>query len=492
MDEPVRTKEGFTVHKALTTTKKGYIEFEIEVPSKDQSVPLLDRLEMLITNQAQNQPSNELQSATQGRTNDIYSVYNNSQFALELVKLEETHPQRRKEMKIGVMYCKKGQILPSDMFQNKMTEESDSQFSKFINLMGHEIQLEDWNGYKGDMGNKGKTYYEKWRDIDIIYHVAPMLNAEGHRRLIGNDICVVFFLEEGEDVFFIPTHLSNLGTVPQVHAVIQPVGNNYRVAFFSNINIKPFGPAVPEELLTPEEMKNIVLTKAHNGLLMTKYCPPINRLFFVPRGEFLEGIIAKFPYESKKARKAREKEERKLLQDQGGEKLILKTIAAKQLAIPKEKLEHTSPFLMVSILDQKEKTKPIKATAFPVWNAEFIFSLVGVNEVYDDLQIVCLDHNNHAEYLGEVKFTLKDVREKAKIHMNEVSPGTHNNPDWYPLLKRGSNETIGHVYLKFSLLEYAEEPNKQEKNLEKDKVVLTKVPKSAKGGNDKSTRRLSM
>lgn len=55
-----------------------------------------------------------------------------------------------------------------------------------------------------------------------------MLDAEGHRRLIGNDIAVLFFLEEGEDVYFDPTNIGNLGTVPQVFGIIQPVKENYR------------------------------------------------------------------------------------------------------------------------------------------------------------------------------------------------------------------------------------------------------------------------
>jgi len=289
-------------------------------------------------------------------------------------------------------------------------------------------------------------------------------------------------------LFFDPTNLEKLGTVPQVYGVIQPVQDKYRAAFFSNINIKPYGPEVPEDLLTPDDVKNLVLTKMHNGLLMTKFCPPINRLFYVPRGELLENIIAKFPYESKKARRAREKEERKMFQEQGGEKLLLKTIAARNLMIPKDKLENFSPYLGISILDHKEKTKPIKGTAFPVWNGEFIFSLVGVNEVYDDLEIVCLDHN-HSEFMGEVKITLKEVREKAK-HQNEA--------EWYILQKRTSNDHVsGSIMLKFCLQENAEETKNDNKltNLEKDKSKLqikAPNPKVTPDDEQKSGRRVSL
>jgi len=162
--------------------------------------------------------------------------------------------------------------------------------------------------------------------------------------------------------------------------------------------------------------------------------------------------------------------------------------------IPKDKVENFSPYLGISILDHKEKTKPIKGTAFPVWNGEFIFSLVGVNEVYDDLEIVCLDHN-HSEFMGEVKITLKEVREKAK-HQNEA--------EWYNLQKRTSNDHVsGSIMLKFCLQENTEETKNEnklvyekdkEKNAgSKDKLPLTKTHSKGTPDNEtKSGRRVSL
>jgi len=96
----------------------------------------------------------------------------------------------------------------------------------------------------------------------VIYHLAPMMGAEGHRRLIGNDICITFFLEEGTPLFprsppcrpylssppsplffislflghnvvFDPTQIAELGQVPQVFAVVQPVGEKFRYEYIS-------------------------------------------------------------------------------------------------------------------------------------------------------------------------------------------------------------------------------------------------------------------
>jgi len=195
-------------------------------------------------------------------------------------------------MKIGVICCRKGQTSPQDMFQNGLEggPPVDDQFWIFLKHMGHEVDLSDnWTGYTGDMKG-GKTYYTKWKQIEVIYHVAPIMNKEGHRRLIGNDIAVIFFLEEGDNTLFDPSQISLLGTVPQIFAVIQPVGQLYRLAFFSNINIKKFNPDVPTKLLDLETTKQMVLTKMHNGLVMANYCPPMNRLFYVPRQAALDQI----------------------------------------------------------------------------------------------------------------------------------------------------------------------------------------------------------
>lgn len=102
--------------------------------------------------------------------------------------------------------------------------------------------MKEWKGYRGDMGGSGETFFEHWKDeIDgifrpssttsslsylVMYHLSPLLNSEGHRRLIGNDIGVIFFVEE--DAQFSPAFLNELGTVPQVYALIQPVKDKWR------------------------------------------------------------------------------------------------------------------------------------------------------------------------------------------------------------------------------------------------------------------------
>lgn len=43
---------------------------------------------------------------------------------------------------------------------------------------------------QGESGEDSKTpaYYRRWNNIDVIFHLAPLMSPEQHRRLCGNDI----------------------------------------------------------------------------------------------------------------------------------------------------------------------------------------------------------------------------------------------------------------------------------------------------------------
>jgi hypothetical protein len=99
-----------------------------------------------------------------------------------------------------------------------------------------------------------------------------MLNSEGHRRLIGNDLAIIFFLEEGGE--FDPTNILALGQVPVVFIVVTPYQGSYRqafgywrfncfrVAFLSANSLKSTVPLAPVNILDGPTMKDLVLTKS--------------------------------------------------------------------------------------------------------------------------------------------------------------------------------------------------------------------------------------
>ena len=97
----------------------------------------------------------------------------------------------------------------------------------------------------------------------MIYHVAPHMDAEQHRRLIGNDIGIIFFLEVGAK--FDLRVLDGLGTVPQVFAIVQPFKNKYRLTFLNRLTLRPYEGRIPKGYLFDEtEMKDRLLAKRTN------------------------------------------------------------------------------------------------------------------------------------------------------------------------------------------------------------------------------------
>jgi len=217
--------------------------------------------------------------------------------------LEQKHRQELKHMKIAIIYVRPGQTNPRDMFKN---DPPDS-FWKFVNILGQRINISEHDGYKGDVVT-GEVYYTKWKGLQVIFHLAPLLDAEGHRRLIGNDIAIIFYHDDLLGSFD-PSEVGSLGAVPQIYAIIQPYKNNrYRLAILSGLNIKEYGPALPVKSYTEEDLRETLFTKIHNGFFEAAiFSPPMNRLFFTPREQTLKEIVSHYPYESKTERKKREK-----------------------------------------------------------------------------------------------------------------------------------------------------------------------------------------
>jgi len=190
MDELCHGKDR-DYHKGLITHKRGHHEFELVVGSADLNTDLMEKFEKLIRSYLLTN------AASLGFSINVEETYPVAQsahgpFVEELSRVEKHHSQKKDAMKIGVIYGKKGQSSPQEMFQNGEDKCSQA-FLEFIKIMGEVTDLSGKDHYMGDMkpGEVG-GYYTKWNSIEIIYHVSPFLTSEGHRRLIGNDIAELF------------------------------------------------------------------------------------------------------------------------------------------------------------------------------------------------------------------------------------------------------------------------------------------------------------
>jgi len=378
-------------------------------------------------------------------------------FSREFIAVEVKHPQKLTEMKVGVIYCRPEQTHPLDMFKNGQGDDTlCSSFWTWVSAMSKEINLEQWIGYRGDMGTTGKTFYKKWcvsqnerqNEIEIIYHMAPLMDAEGHRRLIGNDMAVIFFLEEGHDFQLDPTCVEALGTVPQIFVVVQPYQGKYRIGFFSYTNIKSFDPAPAHSAISTDKMKDLILTKLYNGCLMvSRFCPPLHRLFYVPRGETLEAILEKYLPPQVSVKKIRKKEEAKILEEKRrrthltDSDLIRITVVAARI----ESDQTHDVMVTMSLLGVQQKTKTIKHCTKPIWNEDFTFDLLGADKDFTDFKIG-VNCNRTNSFLGEVRIPMFDV-----LYLIGTS---EEQPQWFVLMRKKADDkaVFGEILLKFSNL----------------------------------------
>lgn len=158
-------------------------------------------------------------------------------------------------------------VIPISRALYNYVVEPSKEFLRFLKIMGI-------NEHEHD---KPVKWYHN--SIEVNFHVAPFMNAEGHRRLCGNDRVIIFFKDEGES--FDPTHVGNMGAMPQCFVVVQPVGvrfrcarklngsvlaiargDAFRVGFFNRVSIHPFGPKMPRNhLWDATNLADYVLTK---------------------------------------------------------------------------------------------------------------------------------------------------------------------------------------------------------------------------------------
>jgi len=110
--------------------------------------------------------------------------------------------------KFGVAYLDRFDTSEDQMLANSIEDSSTSEaFSNFLQGLGDEICLRGWKGFSGglDVSEESLTgkraIYEKDKDKEIIYHIAPWLpqstsqiNLE-RKRHFGNDTIVIVFSE---------------------------------------------------------------------------------------------------------------------------------------------------------------------------------------------------------------------------------------------------------------------------------------------------------
>lgn len=186
----------------------------------------------------------------------IYSVLNRK-IVSDLIDLDKKHSRRLNAFKLAVLFARPGQQDIKEIFANKPSPTST--FYHFLDTVANRIDMSEWQGYRGDMGKTGEdaltpTYHALWRGKDIIFHLAPVMSSEQHRRLCGNDIGVLIYYDAGDSQQpFVPFSSTAMGTVPHVFGVVRPHPRNrdfYRLGFFQRPAVGHYKPQCPPKEYT--------------------------------------------------------------------------------------------------------------------------------------------------------------------------------------------------------------------------------------------------
>ncbi|RDD39906.1 GTPase-activating Rap/Ran-GAP domain-like protein 3 [Trichoplax sp. H2] len=186
------------------------------------------------------------------------------------------------------------------MLSNESGSES---FNAFINLLGDQIRLQNWNKYRGGLDVKRNTtgensYYTVHEGREIMFHVSTMLPYEPtdrqqieRKRHIGNDIVVIIFQDiDGEEKpTFKPTGIKSHFTHVFALVTHNKIDNTYKLAVYSYNAVPLFGPPLhkPPVFSNHQEFRDFLLVKLINGEKASYHIP----VFADKRRRTLEALI---------------------------------------------------------------------------------------------------------------------------------------------------------------------------------------------------------
>ncbi|EGC31151.1 hypothetical protein DICPUDRAFT_50351 [Dictyostelium purpureum] len=253
-----------------------------------------------------------------------------------------------KTFKFGVLYCREDQGHDeNELYSNNETSEA---FQEFLKVLGSRVTLQGWTKYRGGLDVKDNTtgthsVYKKWRDFEIMYHVAPMIPCRAadeqsveRKRHLGNDIVLIIFKEGKNNKFdpsIIKSNFNHIFAVIQVddsrqspntqhhnnvsdenqneinsssnneEINIQTSNNNlksnnnhvfYKVSIGCKEEVSDFGPAFPKSHIfkSNDNFTDFLLTKLINGERSTLKSPVFAQKIKRTRKEFLHSFISDF------------------------------------------------------------------------------------------------------------------------------------------------------------------------------------------------------
>ena len=114
------------------------------------------------------------------------------------------------------------------------------------------------------------SYYTRWKNFEVMYHVASLLTSEQQRRLIGNDKVIIYFQEEPFPARF-RGQVNSLGITVQPHST----PGKYVLGGFMINSLRLNGCYLTNQPVPASHLKDILLATAINGIQSCINSPPL-------------------------------------------------------------------------------------------------------------------------------------------------------------------------------------------------------------------------
>ena len=222
--------------------------------------------------------------------NYTYNIKNHL-FKKLIPTIEQNYSNYVKNMCVGVILVKQHQNTRNEWLNNTSTKN----FLEFVNLLGKKVDLNNWNGYNGNMGGNNLTIYNHWKGtVPIIYHIAPFLSKEEIRQLIGNDLLIILYIDSDDnynDIFLDLSNLDKLGKFPQCFAIIYKKNDNYILRLIT----KPY---IPNKLpynfikeLSFSQVEEVMLNKFYSVMNHLHKYNNFSKMYTIPRQTYINELI---------------------------------------------------------------------------------------------------------------------------------------------------------------------------------------------------------
>jgi len=234
-----------------------------------------------------------------------------SQLKKTLKEFEEK--QMKLQYRMGVLYCKNGQLTEDEMYSNV---DSCPEFVDFLDMLGSTIELQDWTKFRGGLDVKGGTtgthsVYTEFHQYQIMFHVSTLLPFQPddaqrveRKRHLGNDVVLIVFIEnDGTEpiVQFDPSNIksqfNHVFIVVQVdHSQPQSEVVNFKLSISSKEGVPPFGPDYPQSysFQKGDRFRQFLLTKLINAERAALHAPIFAQKIKRTRKEALQMMYSDF------------------------------------------------------------------------------------------------------------------------------------------------------------------------------------------------------